>query len=45
MTLQVTHPPPQGGGLLHPSIAVTVATVDGANQKFVPSYRLQNARV
>ncbi|GFZ47745.1 hypothetical protein JCM24511_05492 [Saitozyma sp. JCM 24511] len=43
--VDVTHPPPQGGGLLHPSIAVTVATVDGANQKFVPSYRLQNARV
>ncbi|WWC67948.1 uncharacterized protein I206_101867 [Kwoniella pini CBS 10737] len=40
----VTHPPPQGG-LIQPSIAVTVCAVNGENNKFAPAIRLQEGRV
>lgn len=40
----VTHPPPGGGGLLHPSIAVTVAGNSGDNVKFSVGVRLQEGR-
>ncbi|BEJ14915.1 hypothetical protein CspHIS471_0406820 [Cutaneotrichosporon sp. HIS471] len=41
----VTHPPPAGGGLLQPSIAVTVAGTDGENVRFSVGVRLQEGRV
>ncbi|BEI84075.1 hypothetical protein CcaverHIS002_0406790 [Cutaneotrichosporon cavernicola] len=41
----VTHPPPAGGGLLQPSIAVTVAGTDGENVRFSVCARLQEGRV
>lgn len=40
----VTHPPPGGGGLLHPSIAVTVAGTTGENVRFSVGVRLQEGR-
>lgn len=39
----VTHPPPRGGPI-PPSIAVTVAAVNGENAQFVPAIRLQEGR-
>lgn len=41
----VTHPPPAGGGLIHPSIAVTVAGTDGENVRFDIGVRLQEGRI
>ncbi|WVQ76034.1 hypothetical protein IAR50_005670 [Cryptococcus sp. DSM 104548] len=41
----VTHPPARGGGSIPPSIAVSVAAVDGNNNKFKPALRLQGGRV
>ncbi|ODN82180.1 hypothetical protein L202_02471 [Cryptococcus amylolentus CBS 6039] len=40
----VTHPPVKGGAI-PPSIAVSVAAVDGNNNKFKPALRLQSGRV
>ena len=39
----VTHPPPRGGPI-PPSIAVTVAAIDGENSLFRPAIRLQEGR-
>ncbi|WVF69798.1 hypothetical protein IAT40_004577 [Kwoniella sp. CBS 6097] len=42
----VSHPPQTAafGGPIHPSIAVTVAAVDGKNNRFTPCIRLQQGR-
>ncbi|ORY30401.1 Piwi domain-domain-containing protein [Naematelia encephala] len=40
----VTHPPPSKPGAIAPSIAVSVAAIDGANNKFLPALRLQTGR-
>ncbi|WVQ98060.1 hypothetical protein IAU59_005182 [Kwoniella sp. CBS 9459] len=42
----VSHPPQTAGsgGAIQPSIAVTVAAVDGRNNKFTPCIRLQQGR-
>lgn len=39
----VTHPPPRGGPI-PPSIAVSVAAIDGENNRFIPCIRLQEGR-
>lgn len=42
----VTHPPQiRSGEALQPSIAVTVAAIDGTNVRFEPGIRLQEGRV
>lgn len=40
----VSHPPPRGGPI-PPSIAVTVAAINGENNQFLPAMRLQEGRV
>ncbi len=42
----VTHPPPVGAGVeqRQPSIACTVAAIDGENSKFNPEIRVQQGR-
>ncbi|WVW78435.1 hypothetical protein I302_100389 [Kwoniella bestiolae CBS 10118] len=40
----VTHPPPKDG-LLSPSIAVSIAAINGDNHKFTPAIRQQEGRV
>ncbi|WVQ83346.1 hypothetical protein IAT38_005485 [Cryptococcus sp. DSM 104549] len=40
----VTHPPAKGGAM-PPSIAVSISAVNGENNQFVPSIRLQEGRV
>lgn len=41
---QVTHPPPKGFGMIPPSIAVSVATINGEQTRVMPAIRLQEGR-